>query len=139
MKPFDYFLKTELVRKIRVDVNRAKALLKDAKSRIRDLKQIDKSKVPKLFFEYTYDALRDFCDSILFLDGYKSYSHEASISYLFKKGFDVSVIEQFNLFRYKRNALRYYGEKISVKDAQDIFNFYLKIKNKLNSILRELK
>ncbi len=138
MKPFEYYLRSELVKKSRKDVERARFLIKDANGRIDDLNLIDMEKLPKIFFEYTYDALRDLCDAVLLLDGYKSFSHEASIVYLSKKGFDVATLGKFDRFRYKRNGSKYYGVPITVMDAKDIKEFYLEIKKKLNKILNKI-
>jgi len=82
--------------------------------------------------------LRDFCDALLALDGFKSYSHQASISYLLEKGFDVSITEELDQFRYKRNGSKYYGEEIIPKDAQQIKEFYNRIKTKINTIIKKI-
>lgn len=138
MKSFEYYLENGDVQKITPNTTRAKALVNDAFSRLNDLKSINMKKLSKLFFEYTYDALRDFVDSILILDGYKSYSHEAPIAYLSKKGFDVVVVKQWDDFRYKRNGSKYYGQNISSEDAKSILDFYNKIKSKLDKIFEGL-
>ena len=135
MKPFEYYLHSELVKKSRKDIERARSLINDARGRMNDLKLIEMEKLPKMFFEYAYDALRDFCDAVLLLDGYKSFSHEASIVYLSKKGFDVAILGKLDRFRYKRNGSKYYGVPITITDAKDIKKFYLEIKEKLNKIL----
>ena len=93
----------------------------------------------KIIFENLYDALRDMFDAILLNEGYKSYSHEGSISYLSKKGFDFAEISKLDRFRFKRNGSKYYGKEISIEEAKDINGFYLEIKSKLNKILKKIK
>ena len=44
---------------------------------------------PKYILENAYEAMREAADSVLYVDGFKSFSHEASIIYLAKKGFKV--------------------------------------------------
>jgi len=134
MEQFEYYLKKKLVRKMSPNLERAKFLIKDGNERIRDARTLDKNKLSKMIFEYIYDALRDFCDAILLIDGYKSYSHEASISYLSKKGFDIATVKQLDNFRYKRNGSKYYGGQISFEEAKEIISFYLKTKIKFNQL-----
>jgi len=139
MESFEFYLQKGDVKKVSVNLERARFLIKDGKSRIKDSNLLDKKKFPKIVFENYYDALRDFCDAILIFDGFKSFSHEASIVYLGKKGFDVSVISRLDRFRYKRNGSKYYGEEISVEEAKDIKEFYLEIKDKLIDILKKIE
>jgi len=140
MESFDYYLQTKVIRRITPNQERAKSLISDAFSRIKDCENLDLEKFPKLIFENYYDALRDFCDAFLLSDGYKpSGSHEASISYLLKKGFDLSIVNRLDIFRYKRNGSKYYGEKISIEEAKDIKAFYLEINDRLYKISSEIK
>lgn len=139
MMPFDYFLKNRDVKKTQVNFELAKSLVKDMEERIKKANLLDENIFAKMIFENFYDGLRDFCDALLAFDGFKSYSHQASISYLFKNGFDVSVIEELDQFRYKRNGSKYYGEEIEVQDAQQIKDFYDRIKLKIKKVLNEKK
>ena len=139
MEPFEFYLKKELVKKISSNKFRARFLIKDIEIRLKFLKQININKFPKIYFEHLYDIIRDYCDAILFIDGFKSFSHEASISYLLKKGFDFANVKRLDFFRYKRNGSKYYGEPISVGEAKNINEFYLKIENKLKNILNKIK
>ena len=137
MKPFEYYLEENSVRKASKDLELAKALIKDMRERIKENFNEDEKKKPKTIFENVYDALRDFCDALLALEGYKSYSHEASISFLSKKNFDFAMVSQLDNFRYKRNSSKYYGKPIIPEEAKDIKSFYLQIKDKLNKIIKE--
>jgi len=138
METFEYYEKQGLVKKGTQNLERAKALIKDANERISDIKLLSIEKFPKLFFEHLYDALRDFCDAILIIDGYKSYSHEASISHLSKKGFGIDAISKLDNFRFKRNGSKYYGQKILISDAKEILDFYNLTKGKFNKIFEEI-
>jgi hypothetical protein len=140
MESFEYYLETRVIKKITPDNQRAKSLINDALQRIKDSDDLDINRFSKLIFENYYDALRNLCDGILLSDGYKpTSSHEASISYLFKKGFDVVTLNKLDIFRYKRNGSKYYGEKISIEEAKDIKGFYLGIKDKLFKLLNGIK
>jgi hypothetical protein len=137
MMPFEYFLQNNEVKKASVDVNLAKSLVKDMKERIEKSLLLDPKIFAKMIFENIYDALRDFCDALLSINGYKSYSHQASISFLIKENFDVSMINELDQFRYKRNGSKYYGESIYPEDSEKIKEFYLINKNKFEKIIKK--
>lgn len=136
MEPFEYFIEKGDVNKVSPNLSRAKSLVKDSETRLKSVNSLKIEDFSKIIFENIYDAIRDLCDAILLLDGYKSYSHEASISYLSKKGFDFSMVSQLDRFRYKRNGSKYYGEQISTEEAKDIKEFYNSIKDKLKSKIK---
>ena len=138
MKPFEYFLKLKEVRKTSKNIELAKSLIRDMKERLEDSKELP-IKFKKLIFENYYDALRNFCDALLSKDGFKSYSHQASIIYLSKYNFSVSEIQQLENFRYLRNSSKYYGKQIKEKDVQEIKQYYEKIKDKINQILKNIR
>lgn len=135
MKDFEYFVKNGDVKKSSVNRALAISLIKDMQSRVKDAFKMSSDEFPKIVFENIYDALRDLCDALLALEGYKSYSHEASISYLVKKGFDVSFVMQLDSFRYRRNGSKYYGEVIDSGVAEEIKSFYQKNKDKIYKLL----
>jgi len=137
MKDFEYYLNTKDVKRCSPDRQLAVSLIKDMKERIDKALKLDVDEFSKIIFENFYDALRDFCDALLALDGYKSYSHEASIVSVEKKGFDIGFISLFDNFRYKRNGSKYYGLKIMADDAKSIIKFYNENKAKINKILKE--
>lgn len=138
MKPFEYFLEDKEVRKISKNIELAKSLIKDMEERIQtSLSLSDKFK--KLIFENIYDALRDFCDSLLAKDGFKSYSHQASISYLSKYNFSIVEIQKLDDFRYLRNSSKYYGKPINEDNVKEIKSFYSELKEKINKLIKENK
>ena len=99
MKLFEYYLKEKSVRKVSTDIELAKALKRDLFERIDKAIKLDTKEYAKLIFESIYDSLREFCDVLLAIDGYKSYSHEASLVYLKNYGFDDSKIAMLDRFR----------------------------------------
>ena len=139
MKPFKYFLETNEVKKTSQDKALASSIIKDMLGRIKDISSLDISKFPKIAFENLYDSLRDFADAVLAMEGFKSYSHQASFSYLKKFDFAEETLETLDRFRYKRNGSKYYGQIISEEEAKEIFEFYKKIKNKIEEILKSEK
>ena len=139
MRPFEYFLDSQEVKRVAKDTALAGSLVKDMVSRIRDALSLDLSNFPKIIFENIYDALRDFADAILAADGFKSYSHQASFAYLLKYGFDKAILDTLDRFRYKRNSSKYYGQSISIEEAKEILEFYKRNKEKINALLKKKK
>jgi len=137
MKPFESFLNGKEVKKSSVNKILAKALIIDMKTRLKENWDLNEKEKPKTIFENIYEAIRCFCDALLAIDGFKSYSHEASISYLLKKDFDIATVKKLDDFRFKRNGSRYYGRIITSEDVKDIKIFYLKIKEKIKKIIKE--
>ena len=136
MKPFEFFLGTNDVRVLNRNTALAKSLINDMNERIKSSFSLTKN-FAKLIFENLYDALRDFCDALLAKDGYKSYSHEASIAYLSKYNFSFAEISKLDNFRIIRNGSKYYGRKISETEVEDIKSLYLSIKEKINKLIKE--
>lgn len=137
MKPFDYYLKKKDVRMISKDIELAKSLRKDLFERAEKALKLNQDDFAKMIFENIYDCLREFCDILLALDGYKSYSHEASICYLKRYNFADPDILALDRFRYKRNASKYYGREITNNDAEEIKEFYLGMISKIKKLLDE--
>ena len=139
MMPFEHFLNKGDVRKVAINKELAKSLTKDMFERINKSLMLNINTFSKIVFENIYDGLRGFCDSLLALEGFKSYSHQASIAYLSKYKFDISIIKEFDQLRYKRNGSKYYGEIILKEDAQQIKEFYLRVKDRINKIIKDKK
>jgi len=138
MKDFEFYINEGKIKKQTPDINLAKSLKIDALERINQIKQLDINTFSKIIYENTYDALRDILDAILAINGYKSYSHEGSISFLKKKNVDIEIIEALNEFRYKRNSSKYYGKSIDKNEAKEILDFFEKYSELFLKILEQI-
>ncbi len=123
MNEFEFYINEGDVKRRRQDNELAKSLLNDAKDRFAKASKLDAVEFSKMVFENIYDAIRDILDALLAADGYKSYSHEASIAYLKKYGLSA-LIQELDNFRSLRNASKYYGKEISADNANDMKKFY---------------
>lgn len=126
MRDFESYIKNKKVKIRQEDINLAKSLREDIVERSEKALKLDIEEFSKFLFENLYDSLREICDAILSVNGFKSYSHEASIVYLRKFGISESVIMEMDRFRDKRNSSKYYGKPISEDDAKEIKEFYTK-------------
>ena len=75
-------------------------------------------------------------DSVLYQEGFKSFSHEASIAYLLNKGFSESEISEFDRFRRIRNGIKYYGGDCDATDAKAAIALAERVIGKVKELLR---
>lgn len=137
MRAFGFYLEKNDAKRVSKDPELARSLVKDMEGRITKALTLNIEDFAKIFFENIYDSLREFCDALLALDGYKSYSHQASITYLKEYGFSEEFIARLDMFRYKRNGSKYYGKEISPEEAESIKEFYLRNMTKIKKITKE--
>ncbi|MDI6721631.1 MAG: HEPN domain-containing protein [Candidatus Aenigmarchaeota archaeon] len=140
MKSFFAFLADGSVKKQLADKNLSDDLAKDSQERFNDSKlSLRTGRKPKYIYENVYEALREAADSVLFLKGYKSFSHEATISFLqHYKEISSKEIADFDRMRVKRNGMKYYGKSCSEKDVEEAINFAEPLMKKLLEIRRSL-
>lgn len=119
MKEFPYFVKINAVKRQSPDIHLAKATAIESRDRMQMAKSIFGVQKSKYVLENAYEAVRELIDSILFLEGYKSYSHEASVAYLSQLGFSESQINHVDRLRRKRNGIKYYGEDATSEEAEN--------------------
>lgn len=119
MKEFTFFIQNGSVKKQAPDLNIAKATAKDCLERVQLAKNILTTQKPKYCLENSYEAVRELIDAVLFLEGYKSFSPEASVSYLQNLGFSFSQVMQVDRLRKQRNGIKYYGEDATQKEAEE--------------------
>lgn len=132
---FKFYLGQGKVRKVAKDPSLARSLGKNLRSRGEMALALDTKTFAMLVFENLYDCLREICDALLAMDGYKTYSHEASITYLREKGVPDGLVAQIDRYRRRRNASKYYGKTVSSEDAEDIRGFYIKYAPQLLELL----
>lgn len=139
---FQYYLDSNLAKKIIPDKNEASALMKKAEGRLQfsiKIRKISANTSPYIF-EDIYECLREAAQSLMSLKGYKPYSHEALIAFL-KENFDFfeSNIATLNRYRILRNKTIYRGERISPEICNEAFDFLLgflpKLKEEFDKLL----
>ncbi|MBI2575529.1 hypothetical protein HYV82_06615 [Candidatus Woesearchaeota archaeon] len=140
MNSFEYYVEKGEVRKASGDPALAKSLTESADRRMRFIsRQPINNESATIIHEQVYDALRELLDSILSLEGYKSYSHIASIAYLRKfTEFNYDEINKLNMARQKRNNSKYYGAQTTPEETQEILALYRLIRPKIDKKLKDL-
>ncbi len=119
MRDFSFFLAAKDVKKQSPDRHLANALIKESEDRLKLAKDLAKTQKPKYTVENAYEAVRELIDAILYSEGYKSYSHEASIAYLGNLNFSATDVERVDRLRELRNGIKYRGEDASQEDATE--------------------
>lgn len=140
IKPFDYYIKENLVRKSSQNISMAKSLLQKAEIR---LKRLSNEKINEenssIVFEDAYEVLREASQSLMEIKGFKPYSHEALVSFL--KEYALLSDEKVNIldnYRVLRNNSVYKAEKVSLQKCSESLDFakksLLEIKNKFEEM-----
>lgn len=131
VKDFEFFLKKGDVKRQSPNKNLAYSAFKEGLERVDFARQLLHKARPKYVLENAYEAMREAADSILYLKGFKSFSHEASIIYLIKEGFNEKDILEFDRFRRIRNGIKYYGKGCDLSDAEQAMQLADKIINEI--------
>lgn len=92
VKDFEFFLSKGDVKRQSPNENLSKATFKDSLERLELSKNLLQKTRPKYVLENAYESMREAADSVLYKEGFKSFSHEASIVYLIKKDFNEKDI-----------------------------------------------
>ena len=129
IKPFEYYLNENLVRKNIPNSSIAKALIE--KSEIR-LNRINKNKINEeessIVFEEIYECLRESSQALMELSGYKPYSHEALLSFLKEnKCLSESTLNILDNYRILRNNSVYQAEIVPLFKSLEALEFAKKV------------
>jgi len=140
LKDFKEFVSQGMVKKISPNKNRSDSLIKEAESKKSFLesviKSVPKEKVyPNFVVETCYDIIIEFIRAKMILDGFKSDSHEAEVSYMAELGFSSFDVRFVNELRYFRNGIKYYGKMLDKEYADKVFDFLNKIYSKLKKLV----
>ena len=100
--------------------------------------QREDEKNAKYIVENIYDILRELIEAKLALNGFKSYSHEATILFLKKfPEFKESEIRFMDNLRRIRNGIKYYGKDIEINETRKVIDFSRFILPKLKSLVKK--
>jgi hypothetical protein len=143
MKSFKEFINDKIIKKQNPKPARAKDLLNETAKRYAFLKTIqDKEEFANYLTENAYDVIRELIEAKLYLDGYKSGSHEATISYLKEIGYSDTDVIFLDTVRNVRNGIKYYGEISSLNFSHQVLDFlekiYQELRQKVESDLKKL-
>ncbi|MFH1591562.1 MAG: HEPN domain-containing protein [archaeon] len=137
MKDFEFFIGKGDVKHQHPNMPLSRATFKESEDRLVLAKSLLATSKPKYVLENAYEAMREAADALLYKEGYKSYSHEASIIYLKKKEFNDNELREFDRFRKIRNSIKYYGKDCDITDARSALELAEKIISNIQKLLKE--
>src|SRR3989344_4372373 len=124
MKNFEEYLKRGIVKIRKKNIERVKSLIEESDKRLRFYNNMPISEdSANYIIENMYDVIRELIEAKMLLDGYKSYSHEATVSYLKKLEFSFSEVEFMDELRDIRNHTKYYGHLVNTEYAKKVSEF----------------
>ncbi len=117
---FNFCINEGKVKRVIKNNIRAKSLFKSGIQAIETAKIIPlKDTTFKTIFRELYEGLREYCEAIGYLDGYKFLDHE-SISYFLRDNLkEIVISNKFDRYRKLRNGINYYGEDIDVETIKE--------------------
>lgn len=135
MLSWNEYLKKGIVKKSTPNFGLIKTLVGSAENRIKVISQIKLNEEScSVIFTNFYESLREICEALTILKGYKIYSHEALVLFMKKTLNEESIFYKFNKFRIMRNNLHYSGKKIDFNEGKkaisDIEQIITKLKSK---------
>jgi len=117
----DYFISKGDVKKIPIDNIRAKSLIRASDQTVKSALSIKLNGITlKTIFRELYEGLREYCEAIGFLKGYKFLNHESITFFIEEVLGEKNVSIEFDRYRKLRNGINYYGNDIqeeTVKEA----------------------
>jgi hypothetical protein len=134
---FETLIREGIVKKVNIDLIRAKSLIKSSEQALNTAIIIPvKEETLKTLLRELYESLRGYCEAIGYIKGYKFFNHE-SISYFLEESLrEKEVSLKFDRYRKLRNGINYYGNTIemnSVKEA--LIEIHLLIKKLGNHLI----
>lgn len=107
-------------RKIMPNKIRASSLFKSSLQAVETAKfiQLNPNTLKSILREL-YEGIREYCEAIGYLNGYKFFDHE-SITYFLRDILkEQSVSTKFDRYRKLRNGINYYGEDIDIETVKE--------------------
>ena len=106
-------IKCGFAKKIQPQTERAKSLFASSEQAIQSAKEIIlKENTLKTIFGESYECLRQYCEAIGYLKGYKFLSHEAITYFIEEILQEREISVKFDRYRKLRNQINYYGLNI---------------------------
>ncbi len=141
IKPFVYYIRENLAVKSFPNPGMARSLIEKGEIRLGRIKKTSiTEEESSIVFEEIYECLREMCQSLMELEGFKPYSHEALISFVKERNFlseeKVTVLDNYRILR---NNSVYKAEKVSLQKCLEALQFAKGIAPELKVLFERLK
>jgi hypothetical protein len=117
---FENSLANGKAKKVMPNKIRASSIIKSSIQAIETAKiiQLNENTLKSIFREL-YEGLREYCEAIGYVKGYKFLDHE-SIGYFLRDVIkEESASKKFDRYRKLRNGINYYGEDIGIETVKE--------------------
>ena len=130
---FEFCLNEGKTKKVNPNKLRASSLFKSSIQAIETAKNISLNiNSSKTILRELYEGLREYCEAIGYLHGYKFLNHE-SISYFIRDILkEQSIYKKFDRYRKLRNGINYYGDDIDLESIKEAIK-------EIPQLIKELK
>ncbi len=144
LKLFSEYVQESIVKRIKVNKERAKSLLVESERKMASLKErLEKIGIrdenANDYVEYCYDLMMNVVRAKLYLEGYCAIgqgAHEAEVSYLRMLGFTEKEIQFADQLRYFRNGILYYGTSLDAEYAEKVLEFVNDVCPRLKQLVK---
>ena len=129
---FENLIRNGIVKKVPKDAIRAKSLIKSAEQALGTAKDIpiEEDKLKTIFREL-YESLRQYCEALGYLKGYKFLNHESIAVFLDEILNEKEISIKFDRYRKLRNGINYYGNDIDTSTVKEALKEIPLMVNKL--------
>ena len=130
---FEDYVERGKVREEETDPSQASSLLRRSESKFQTMEKLGINEDTATdYLENVYESCKILLQSLMALDGYKPYSHEAVIAYAIDEQ-ELGMVNSNTLNRYRklRNDISYRGEIATEDEAENIKELYLELKSEL--------
>ena len=130
---FEDYIERGKVREEKTDPSQASSLLRRSESKFQTMEKLGINEDTATdYLENVYESCKMLLQSLMALDGYKPYSHEAVIAYAIDEQ-ELGMVNSNTLNRYRklRNDISYRGEIATEDEAENIKELYLELKSEL--------
>lgn len=117
---FEFSLNSGKAKKVMPNKIRASSLFKSSIQAIETAKEIPLTiNTSKSILRELYEGLREYCEAIGYLNGYKFLDHESIGFFLRDILKEQSLFKKFDRYRKLRNGINYYGNDIEVETVKE--------------------
>ena len=129
---FQEYIEEGKAKRVPTNSIRARSLVKSSEQAIITAKAIHLTEISsKTIFRELYEGLREYCEAIGYLKGYKFLDH-LSITYFLQDILKQKALAmKFDRYRKLRNSINYYGEGINASTVKEALEEIPKIINSL--------
>lgn len=125
-----------IVKNVKPDINMIVALTKSSRNKFESEKRLEMSDVTAASkISLAYDSLRELLEALALKSGYKIYNHECYSAFLKEIIGDSNKGDEFDDIRKARNNINYYGQQLSVKEAETIIEKIKNLRNFVSNLL----